>query len=272
MTHWIGRPLIALNFSQQRYEADFRFQSRARARKWRADRAPARRTRRTTPLARSLWLCGQQLARDHEPAKEAHGRSPRATSQVSSVFPFLVVSPAYFANAIQLGGLMQTASAFGSVQGAFSFFVSTYRQIADWRAVVERLDGFERAVDCRPQRCGRPTPSFTSCARRGSAVSIDDLDLRLPNGQPLVTAVRHHDLAARTNSGQRSVRIRQIDVAARDFRYLAVRQRHGVNPEGRQADGAAAATVSCRSARCTPPIAYPAPPETFDADTRTRGD
>ena len=37
-------------------------------------------------------------------------------SQVSIVFPFVVVSPAYFAGKMQLGGLMQTASAFNSVQ------------------------------------------------------------------------------------------------------------------------------------------------------------
>ena len=46
-------------------------------------------------------------------------------AQVSVVFPFIVVSPAYFAGAVQLGGLMQTASAFGHVQSALSFFVTS---------------------------------------------------------------------------------------------------------------------------------------------------
>ena len=45
-------------------------------------------------------------------------------SQVSVVFPFIVISPAYFAGTVQLGGLMQTASAFNSVQTALSFFVT----------------------------------------------------------------------------------------------------------------------------------------------------
>ena len=54
------------------------------------------------------------------------------------MFPYVVVSPAYFAGAIQLGGLMQTASAFSSVQRSLSFFVSSsiYRQLAEWRAVI----------------------------------------------------------------------------------------------------------------------------------------
>ena len=77
-------------------------------------------------------------------------------TQVSIVFPFIVVSPAYFAGAVQLGGLMQTASAFNSVQTALSFFITAYRQIAEWRAVIARLDGFNQS---RPKRRGPPRPA-----------------------------------------------------------------------------------------------------------------
>ena len=65
--------------------------------------------------------------------------------QVSIVFPYVVVSPAYFAGTMQLGGLMQTASAFNSVQTSLSFFITVYRQLAEWRAVIERLAGFQLA-------------------------------------------------------------------------------------------------------------------------------
>ena len=67
-------------------------------------------------------------------------------SQASVVFPFVMVSPAYFAGAIQLGGLMQTANAFGQVQNALSVFVTLYRNLAEWRAVIERLAGFDQSV------------------------------------------------------------------------------------------------------------------------------
>src|SRR5690348_17442092 len=67
-------------------------------------------------------------------------------SQVSTVFPFIVVSPAYFAGVVQLGGLMQTANAFGRVQDALSVFVTLYRSLAEWRAVIERLSGFDQSV------------------------------------------------------------------------------------------------------------------------------
>ena len=49
------------------------------------------------------------------------------------MFPYLVVSPAYFAGKMQLGGLMQTASAFNSVQTSLSFFINVYRSLAEWR-------------------------------------------------------------------------------------------------------------------------------------------
>ena len=41
---------------------------------------------------------------------------------------------------------MQTASAFARVEGALSFFVKAYPQLAQWKSVIERLDGFERSI------------------------------------------------------------------------------------------------------------------------------
>ena len=67
-------------------------------------------------------------------------------SQASVIFPYLMVSPAYFSGAMQLGGLMQTASAFNSVQTALSYFITAYQSIAQYHAVVQRLSGFEDAI------------------------------------------------------------------------------------------------------------------------------
>jgi putative ATP-binding cassette transporter len=107
--------------------------------------------------------------------------------QVSAVFPFVVVSPAYFAGAIQLGGLMQTASAFGSVQGALSYFITAYRQLAEWRAVVERLAGFDDSI-AAARAAAKTPPVITLAPGDASAVSFKDLAVRLPNGVPLVNA------------------------------------------------------------------------------------
>ena len=58
-----------------------------------------------------------------------------------------MVSPAYFAGVVQLGGLMQTANAFGQVQEALSVFVNVYRQLAEWRAVtVQRNEELAKRI------------------------------------------------------------------------------------------------------------------------------
>ena len=186
LTHLVGRPLIPLNFQQQRYEADFRFN-----------------------LVRVRENSEQIALLDGEPAETErlldrfghvvrnwHGimiRQKKLTfltagyGQISIIFPLVVVSPAYFAGAIPLGGMMQTASAFTSVQGALSFFVTAYPQLAQWRAVIDRLDGFNRAV--ATAQAAATTPPRVEIERGDTAgIAVDDLALRLPQGAPLVSA------------------------------------------------------------------------------------
>jgi len=108
-------------------------------------------------------------------------------AQASVVFPFVMVSPAYFANVIQLGGLMQTANAFGQVQGALSVFVNLYRSLAEWSAVIERLSGFDQSVAAARAVATTP-PVIAVAAGEAAAVSFKDLAVRLPNGVPLLNA------------------------------------------------------------------------------------
>ena len=186
LTHLVGRALTALNFQQQRYEADFRF-NLVRVRENSEQIAllngePAERARLLTRFCNVVanWLA--IMSRQKKLTFLTAGYS-----QLSSVFPFVVVSPAYFAGSIQLGGLMQTASAFGSVQGALSFFITVYRQLAEWLAVVERLAGFDESIAAAKAAANTP-PAITLVPGNASAVSFDDLAVRLPNGKPLVSA------------------------------------------------------------------------------------
>jgi putative ATP-binding cassette transporter len=82
---------------------------------------------------------------------------------------------------------MQTANAFGRVQDALSIFVTLYRNLADWRAVIQRLDGFELSV-AAAQRLAVTPPVITLTPTDGAAISVKDLAVRLPNGAPLVNA------------------------------------------------------------------------------------
>ena len=99
-----------------------------------------------------------------------------------------MVSPAYFAGQMQLGGLMQTASAFNSVQTALSFFINVYRALAEWRAVIERLDGFEPGVAAAQAAAHTPPVIERRRDGRRRAVELDDVAVNLPTGAPLVAA------------------------------------------------------------------------------------
>ena len=46
--------------------------------------------------------------------------------QISPIIPYVIVAPFYFARKLQLGVMTQTAGAFGSVEGALTFFVTYY--------------------------------------------------------------------------------------------------------------------------------------------------
>ena len=186
LTHLVGRALTALNFQQQRYEADFRFNLvRVRENSEQIALLDGEQTERNRLLTRFGNIAGNWLA--------IMSRQKKLTfltagyGQISSVFPFVVVSPAYFAGAIQLGGLMQTASAFGSVQGALSFFVTAYRSIAEWRAVIERLAGFDKSIATARAAATRP-PVIALAPSDAGIVSFKDLAVQLPNGAPLVNA------------------------------------------------------------------------------------
>lgn len=181
-THLIGRPLIRLLFDQQRFEADFRF-NLVRTRENSEQIALLR-----GEAAENERLAGR-FARVVTNWRSIMTRQKKLTfftagyDQASVIFPYVMVSPAYFSGQVQLGALMQTASAFGSVQGALSFFVSTYSELAEWGAVIQRLTGFDAAMS-NAQNTEGPTVAIRHEPRNG--IGIEDLAIRLPEGGPLL--------------------------------------------------------------------------------------
>jgi putative ATP-binding cassette transporter len=97
------------------------------------------------------------------------------------------MSPAFFANKILLGALIQTAEAFGKVQDSLSFFVSAYTTLADWRSTVARLDGFEMSVNSAAKLPSR-TPSIEVIPSGNDGIGIEQLLIQLPNGKAQVSA------------------------------------------------------------------------------------
>ena len=187
LTHLVGWPLVGLNFRQQRFEADFRF-NLVRVRENSEQIALLRGE--TDEREQLLDRFGRLVSNFMQIMLRTKQLTFLTASytQVSTIFPFIVIGPAYFAGTIQLGGLMQTASAFSSVQTALSFFVNAYRQLAEWRAVIARLDGFNIAVESA-QAAATATPGIEVAPHAGKdAIRIEDLSVRLPQGGALVAA------------------------------------------------------------------------------------
>src|SRR5439155_458344 len=106
-------------------------------------------------------------------------------NQAAVIFPFVVAAPRFFRGEIPLGGLMQTAQAFGQVQQSLSFIVNAYADIAEWRAVVNRLIGFRDAIERVRHEVGGIRLAPSADAR----LSLEHVDLALPNGRPLLDGV-----------------------------------------------------------------------------------
>jgi putative ATP-binding cassette transporter len=187
LTHLIGWPLIPLNFQQQRFEADFRFNLvRTRENSEQIAALHGEAAERERHLNRFGLIVGNWIAIMQRQKQLTF--FTQSYSQASVIFPYLMVSPAYFSGAMQLGGLMQTASAFSSVQTALSYFVNAYQSIAQYQSVIQRLAGFETAILAgREVALTSPAVEVVS-GETTNVVSIDQLHVRLPNGEPLVNA------------------------------------------------------------------------------------
>jgi putative ATP-binding cassette transporter len=192
IAHLIGWPLIPLQFRQQRFESDFRF-AIARV----TDYADAVALMHGEPVERAeLRRRFVALVRNWVALVNRQNRLNGfifGYYHVSTVFPTLVVTPAYLVGAIPLGVLMQAALAFQKVEAAFAFCITSYAKIAEWRAVMNRVAQFEAAMG-EVDRPGLPGACLDIARSAGADLSIKDLVLRLPDREP-IASVAALDLA-----------------------------------------------------------------------------
>jgi putative ATP-binding cassette transporter len=181
---WVGWPLVDKNFHRQRFEADFRF-----------GLIRVRENAEAVALYRGEAEESVQLNSRFQRIRDNWWGIMRTTkslnlvstfySQFANIFPFMMAAPRYFSGAITLGGLMQISSAFGQVQGALSWFISAFSDLAEWKASVNRLAGFHAAID----GAQIDATGVTVTANNVGAILIDNLRLDLPNAQPLTSTL-----------------------------------------------------------------------------------
>lgn len=183
LTHVLGAPLKALVFRRERCEADFRHalvqlrESADAIAQAGGEPAERRRLDGRFDAIRGNWrqLINRELML---------GLFTRPYMQTVLRVPTFLALPAYFAGAVTLGGLMQLASAFSNVATTLSWFIFSYRDLAELVAVSERLDGlFAAAADPRPM------PDAPRAIRRrpspDGALRLRGLRLATPHGRLL---------------------------------------------------------------------------------------
>ena len=181
--HWIGRPLVAINFDMQRVEADFRF-SLVRLREnaegvalYRGEQGEYVNFRARFASVISVWWTKMLKQKQLGWFQSFYG-------QVAIIFPFVVASPRFFSGAMPLGGIFQIASAFGQVQGALSWFINAYGSFANWKATVDRLTSFAEALEHARREADRLDGDRLDGAP--GVLSLEGLELSLPQGRQLL--------------------------------------------------------------------------------------
>ena len=183
LTHLIGRPLIKLDFNQERYEADFRY-TLARLREYaeqvallngeKAERQHIGK-RFQSVVTNYYQLIWQNLKLN---------TFVSAYFQASVVFPYIIMAPAYFAGKINLGQLTQTAGAFGRVETAMQWFIVRYQSLATYKAIVDRLTTFGDAIG--KAQALQADSGITLPSQPSAELSIPALSLAIPSGETIV--------------------------------------------------------------------------------------
>lgn len=145
ITHKVGNKLSIFHYNQQRYEADFRF-SMMRLK----ENSESIALYKGEKAEENILLNRLRFLLENFKLIIKKERSLTAIKsgyyQMASIFPVLVGVPLYMKNSINLGGLMQSASAFGRVQGSLSYFIMLYTDFAEWRSVIDRLNDFQKQL------------------------------------------------------------------------------------------------------------------------------
>jgi vitamin B12/bleomycin/antimicrobial peptide transport system ATP-binding/permease protein len=189
MAFRIGRPLIRLSFVSERLNAAFRY-ALVRLRDdsesvafYRGENVEyAGLNRRFARVIKNAWQVTRRTT-------VLNGFN-QLIDQIAVVVPFVLQAPRLFAGTAKLGDVAQTVSAMGKVHDSLSYFRNTYKNFAQYRATIDRLDGLRQA-NAEARRLPR-----TPVLERAEGIQIDQLSVRLPTGTALV-----NDLTLRLNPG-----------------------------------------------------------------------
>ncbi len=189
----LGRPLIKLNFANEKLNADYRY-SLIRLKEY-AESIAFYAGEKIERI-----LLNQQFKRIIDNVWKLVFRTLKLSgfnivvSQISVVFPFIIQAQRFFSKQITLGDMVQTAQAFGQVHNSLSFFRNSYDTFTEYRATLDRLSGFTAAMQsCQSHSTANILPSQSNVVFENLSIYNADgkallkqLNLTLTGGQRLL--------------------------------------------------------------------------------------
>ncbi len=179
LVYVVGHPLIRLNFLQQRVEADFRY-SLVRVRENSESIALYHGAQEEFGYLEQSF--GQVVRNFYQlMVKGVHvGFMRLSYKQASVVFPFIISAPLYFAKVINLGILMQIASAFGHVLDSMSTIIDNFASLARWKSVTDRLVQYNSHMENAEKL------TTVEAGSAGTSFQVSDLMVSTPDGRTLM--------------------------------------------------------------------------------------
>ncbi|KGQ69718.1 ABC transporter ATP-binding protein [Chelonobacter oris] len=178
----LGRPLIALNFLNEKLNANYRY-SLIRIKEYAESIAfyGGEKTERNTLFGQFEKVIGNVWQIVYRTLKFSGFNL--VVSQTSVVFPFLIQAGRFFSKQISLGDLMQTVNVFGQLHSSLSFFRNSYDDFAAYKATLDRLTGFNAAMRSAEQL---PMPTISEHASR---LQVKNLTVKTPAHTPLINGL-----------------------------------------------------------------------------------
>ena len=191
IAHLVGRKLKNLNIDRQHREADYRaalLRVRDHAEQiafYNGGEAETGRLKQRYLRIRDNWRRLTNCEFRQETFWATYVR-------ISIFIPILATLPMYLAKTMTFGDMMQTRTSFARVQDSFGWFIDSYRRLIEWAAVVERLSGFQTALEQVEQEGRSPAsePAPTLNNRRQSGILVlQNLTVHTQTGSPLLTDI-----------------------------------------------------------------------------------
>ncbi|SMB83800.1 putative ATP-binding cassette transporter [Pasteurella testudinis DSM 23072] len=187
----LGRPLIALNFLNEKLNANYRY-SLIRVKEYAESIAfyGGEKSERSTLFSQFEKVIGNVWQIVYRSLKFSGFNL--VVSQTSVVFPFLIQAGRFFSKQISLGDLMQTVNVFGKLHDSLSFFRTSYDEFAAYKATLDRLTGFNSAMRNAEQL---PMPTISA---HPSHLQVTNLTVKTPAQTPLIKGL-NLDIAPQTH-------------------------------------------------------------------------